>query len=132
MTIKLDMSKAYDWVAWPFMFSTFNRLGFCENWINLIYRFISNNWYSLIVNGSRHGFFKSERGLRQGDPLSPSLFIMSAEQLSQMLNNFNSNPKFRGYYMHPQGPQITHMSFVDDTIIFCSSLKHSLNIVRNN
>lgn len=129
VVIKLDMAKAYDHVAWPFICFMLRQLGFCENWIDLIYRFSSNNWYSLIINGSRHGFFKSERGLRQGDPLSPSHFIVSVELFCQMLNNLKNNPKFRGFYMNPQGPQITHLSFADDTIIECSSLKQSLKIV---
>lgn len=67
-----------------------SKMGLCEVWIDLIYRHISSNWYSLIVNGNRHAFFKSERGLRQGDPISPSLFIICVEFLFKKLNTLNS------------------------------------------
>ncbi|XP_070036476.1 uncharacterized protein [Nicotiana tomentosiformis] len=114
VVIKLDMTKAYD-----------------REWINLIYRFIFNNWYSLIVNGSKHGFFKSSRGLRQGDPLSPPLFVLSVELLSQMLNALQNNRRFHGFYMKRQGPQVNHLAFADDTILFTSGEKHSLQLILN-
>lgn len=64
VVIKLDMTKAYDRVSWPYLYFLLRHMGFSEELVDLIYRFISNNWYSLIVNGSRHGFFNSSRGLR--------------------------------------------------------------------
>nr|XP_009769821.1 PREDICTED: uncharacterized protein LOC104220618 [Nicotiana sylvestris] len=128
VVIKLDMAKAYDRVSWPFLCFMLRKLGFAEVWIDLIHGFISNNWYSIIVNGGRHGFFKSGRGLRQGDPLSLSLFILYAELLSQMLNNLYTNSRYKGYFMNDQGPKINHLSFANDTIIFSSSMKFSLQL----
>lgn len=80
MAIKLDMSKAYNWVSWPYLYILMRRIGFFESWIDMVHKHISSNWYSLLVKGFRYGLFKSEKGLKQGDPPSP-LFILSAEFL---------------------------------------------------
>lgn len=131
VVIKLDMTKAYDRVSWPYLCQALRKTGFSNYWVSLIYRFIANNWYTMIVNGVRHGFFKSERGLRQGDPLSPSLFILSAELLSQMLNRLQNNARHQGFYMSIHGPQINHLTFVDDTILFCNGSKRSIREVMD-
>lgn len=131
VVIKLDMTKAYDRVSWPYLCQALRKTGFSNDWVSLIHRFIANNWYTMIVNGVRHGFFKSERGLRQGDPLSPSLFILSAELLSQMLNSLQNNARHQGFYMSIHGPQINHLTFVDDTILFCNGSKRSIREVMD-
>ncbi|WMV33144.1 hypothetical protein MTR67_026529 [Solanum verrucosum] len=64
VVIKLDMSKAYDRVSWPFLCFVLRHFGFAESWIDLIYGFISKFWYTMLVNGSRHGFFNSGRGMK--------------------------------------------------------------------
>lgn len=87
---------------------------------------MSNNWYSVVVNGTRCGFFQSTRGLKQGDPLAPPLFIIAAELLSRMLNNLNHDQLFNGFYMERRGPQINHLSFADNIIIFTSGKRTSL------
>ncbi|XP_059277923.1 uncharacterized protein LOC132032165 [Lycium ferocissimum] len=87
------------------------KLGFDEIWIDLIYRHISNNWYSIILNGTRNGFFKSNRGLRQRDPLSLALFVISAEHLSILFINLSLNANYTGYYKPIKGPSITHLAF---------------------
>ncbi|XP_055802825.1 uncharacterized protein LOC129872015 [Solanum dulcamara] len=55
----------------------------------MAWRIMSDNWYSVIVNGSRHGFFHSTRGLKQGDPFSPALFIFGAEGLYRLMNKLH-------------------------------------------
>ncbi|XP_015159687.1 uncharacterized protein [Solanum tuberosum] len=90
---------------------------------------MSNNWYSININGHRHGFFNSTRGLKQGDPLSPGLFILGAEMLSRMLNHLHQTPIYKGFNMERKGPQINHLNFADDVIIFASSDKDSMKLI---
>lgn len=63
-------------------------------------------------------FIKSGRGLIQGDPLFPSLFVLTAELLAMMLNALHDNPRYQSFYMCNQNPNINHLSFADDILSF--------------
>ncbi|XP_049378369.1 uncharacterized protein LOC125843198 [Solanum stenotomum] len=131
VVIKLDMAKAYDRVSWSFICLAVRRFGFGELLIDLVWRIMSNNWYSIIINSHRHGFFHSTRGLKQGDPLSPALFILGAEVLSRLLNSLHQIPSYKGFFLEPKGPQINHLSFADDVIIFAAIDRHSLKVIMD-
>ncbi|XP_015160977.1 uncharacterized protein [Solanum tuberosum] len=104
-------------------------MGFDEVFIDMVWRIMANNWYSIVVNGKRHGFFHSTRGLKQGDPLSPTLFILGAEVLSRFLNKLHRHPDYSGFYMEPRGPQVNHLSFADDIILFTSGRQKTLKLI---
>ncbi|WMV30238.1 hypothetical protein MTR67_023623 [Solanum verrucosum] len=101
-------------------------MGFGELFIDRVRRIMSNNWYYVIINGKRHGCFHSTRGLKQGDPLSPALFILGDEVLSRMLNLLHQNQMYKGFQMELKGPLINHLCFADDIIIFTTGIKQSL------
>ncbi|KAI3459158.1 hypothetical protein Pfo_015821 [Paulownia fortunei] len=117
VAFKLDMAKAYDRTQWAFLYKIMKKIGFTEKWISLVRNCIENCWFSVLINGMTAGFFKSSRGLRQGDPLSPSLFIIATEFLSRSLDSLFSKHK-EMYYFNNGGLRISHLSYVDDIIIF--------------
>lgn len=135
VVIKLDLSKAYDRVSWLFLLKTLRKFGFSEVFIDKIWRLLSNNWFSAIINGQVAGYFKSSVGLKQGDPFSPSLFVLIAEVLNQGIHNLMSLGKVFSF-SHPRvTPLISILSFADDSIIFCngapSSLKNLMKFLKS-
>ncbi|XP_049396567.1 uncharacterized protein LOC125860610 [Solanum stenotomum] len=126
VVVKLDMAKAYDRVSWIFLTKVLRKFGFAEVIIDMVWRIISNNWYSMLVNGITHGFFQSSRGLKQGDPLSLTLFIIAAEVLSRGLNNLHRDESKKGYGLPKWSSEINHLSYADDTILFGSGDRGSI------
>ncbi|XP_070011225.1 uncharacterized protein [Nicotiana sylvestris] len=104
-------------------------MGFTERLIGIVFGLVSNNWYSILINGQAHGFFKSSRGVKQGDPVSPTLFILAAEALSRGLNALHTNLYFCGFGMPKWSPKINHLAYADDMIIFSSSDETSLMLI---
>jgi len=123
---KLDIEKAYDHVNWSFLLKVLKDMGFGRKWLNWIKFCISTVKFSLIINGNSEGFFQSQRGLRQGDPLSPFLFLLVMEGLNHMIRKANVNGWIKGFKAQTQGNRdnevgITHLLYADDTLVFCEA-----------
>lgn len=85
MAIKLDMSKAYNRLEWAFLEAMMRKLGFQEEWIRLIMMCVTTVSYSVLINRGPKGKITMTRGFRQGDPISPYLFLLCVEGLTAML-----------------------------------------------
>ncbi|KAK6123164.1 hypothetical protein DH2020_043092 [Rehmannia glutinosa] len=118
MSIKLDMSKAFDRIEWIFVQKTMLALGFPPNFVNLILKCISTVYFSFLLNGAEFGNLTPQRGLRQGDPLSPYLFIICSEVFSCLLQDLQRCNKIHGIAISRSAPPISHLFFADDTLIF--------------
>lgn len=94
--LKLDLSKAFDKVEWNFIKSALSALGFGDSWVKLIMQRVSTTSFSILLNGSPGPKFTTSRGLRQGDPLSPYLFLICIEILSRLLEKAVSEKKISG------------------------------------
>ena len=119
MALKLDMSKAYDRVEWAYMEKVLVKMGFNERWVQLMTLCITTASYSILINGEPQGEISPTRGLRQGDPLSPYLFLMCTEGLHGLIRKAATNGDIRGVTICQNGPKITHLLFADDSLIFC-------------
>ena len=131
MAAKLDMSKAYDRVEWDYLQAILLKLGFNSSWVKLIMACVNSASYFVMVNGEAQGYIKPSRGLRQGDPLSPYLFLICAEGLSSLIRKAERDHMFRGVAICRGGPRISHLFFADDSVIFCRASTSDCGIIQN-
>ncbi|CAL1355157.1 unnamed protein product [Linum trigynum] len=123
LLIKLDIEKAFDNVSWSCLFTVLARLGFKEKWRQWILGAVCSPTISVLINGESKGFFTAHKGLRQGDPSSPGLFVLVMDILSFMLSKLKEDGKIKGFFMNEeeQRGEVTHLLFADDTLIFCDA-----------
>ncbi|CAN1761157.1 Transposon TX1 uncharacterized 149 kDa protein [Linum perenne] len=118
MMIKLDMKKAYDMVDWEGLDKIMRVMGFSDMWCNWINECIRTVQFSVMVNGAPTDNFKPSRGIRQGDPMSPFLFIILTNTLSFLIEKGISHGSLKGLKLNRRCPTLTHVLFADDTILF--------------
>ncbi|KAM2481186.1 hypothetical protein PS1_004717 [Malus domestica] len=131
MGIKLDMEKAYDRVEWDFLDAVMEKMGLCNEWRRIIIGCVSSVHFDVLVNGQPSMTFSPLRGLRQGNSLSPYLFILVGEVLSRMIQDAVNHNLLEGVRFGCSGPIISHMFFADDTLIFLrTNEKNCRNIIQ--
>ena len=95
------------------------KMGFRERWINLVMGCVKAVSYSVLVNGEPCGMIFSTRGIRQGDPLSPFLFLLCTEGLNSLIKKVELQGDIHGYSLYRRGLKLTHLLFANDSLIFC-------------
>ena len=121
---KLDIEKTYDHVNWEAFLDLLKRMGFGVRWCRWIRACISTVQFSVLFNGSPANFFGSSRGLKQGDPLSPMLFLVMMEVFSKMMQRVEGAGLLRGFRADGRrggGVCVLYLLFADDMILFCDA-----------
>lgn len=108
--LKLDMQKAYDRLEWDFLQECLRKMGFCEEWINWTMQCVTTVSYSIKFNGISLPYFKPTRGIRQGDPLSPYLFIIVANVLSLLMKQALEVGTLCGIRLNSYCPTLSHLN----------------------
>ena len=112
VALKLDMEKAYDHLEWDFLFACLVELGFHAKWIRWIRECVTTVSYSLLINNTPQGMFLPSRGIRQGDPLSPYLFLICMNVFTLKLSQLAYCPKSGvGIRVCAQAPSIPSLFF---------------------
>ncbi|KAL0298053.1 UNVERIFIED_CONTAM: Retrovirus-related Pol polyprotein from type-2 retrotransposable element R2DM [Sesamum angustifolium] len=124
--LKVDLRKAYDTVEWDFLIATLRMFGFPTIFIRWIEECVTSAHYSVVVNGGVHGFFAGARGLRQGDPMSPYLFVLVMEVLHMILQQLIEQDGEFQYHWRCQELNLFQLSFADDLLLLSSGLRDSL------
>lgn len=124
--LKVDLRKAFDSVRWDFILASLRAIAIPEFFISLIQECLSTASFTISINGESGGFFKSTKGLRQGDPLSPYLFVLAMECLSRLLLS-RYEAGCIGYHPRTAELKITHLMFADDVMIFFDGTSNSLH-----
>ena len=132
---KFDIKKAYDHVSWSFLLEILDKMRFLSKWRKWIC--ISTARFSIFINGEPAGFFSSSRGLRQGDPRSPLLFILVIEALSKLVFKVVEEGVEEGFEdgvqisnSRSKGVLTSHLLFADDTLIFCKPNESNLGYLK--
>ena len=130
LILKLDFEKAFDSVRWDFLLEVLETMNFGSKWCSWIKGVLTSTRISVLVNGSPTAEFSPERGLRQGDPISPLLYNIVAEVLSVMLTSASNKGIFKGIALGNSSNLITHLQYADDTIVFIEDSMESIQGVK--
>ncbi|KAL9668117.1 hypothetical protein QQ045_002492 [Rhodiola kirilowii] len=130
-SLKLDMAKVYDRIDWTFLRCILLQLGFHQDWVAKIMGYVSTVRYCIRLNGDITEFFTPQRGLRQGDPLSPYLFIICTEWLGHKLRVLHENRTLKGIRISRNAPVITHLFFADDSLLLFEATTATPSIIKD-
>ena len=131
LALKLDVSKVYDRVEWAFLKGFMTKLGFPEMWIERVMCCVSTPSFSIRINGKSYGNIILSRGLRQGDLLSPYLFLLCAEGFSSLLAKVEAENKLHGVSICRRAPSISHLLFANDSFLFCRATQDEVQEIAD-
>jgi hypothetical protein len=114
--LKLDISKAFDSVSWSFLLEILQHLGFGTAWCNLVSRLLTTASTRILVNGEPGEVIRHQRGLRQGDPLSPMLFILVMDVLNSLFTKAEGLGLLQPFTRGNNGQRIS--LYADDVALF--------------
>ncbi|XP_074356044.1 uncharacterized protein LOC141695716 [Apium graveolens] len=128
--LKIDVSKAYEWLEWNFIEGMLQKYGFQEVWIQRIMVCIKTVSYSFIQKGTVFGEVRPQRGIRQGDPISPYLYILCAEGLSSIIKRNEEVGLLHGCSIARRAPVMSHLLFADDYYFFFKAVESEARVMQ--
>src|ERR1044072_564640 len=132
LVMKVDFEKAYDSIDWDFLVYMMRRMRFCEKWVGWIVQCLQSTTISVLVNGSATDQFVPERGIRQGDPMAPFLFLIVAEGLNGLVRMAVQKKKLTGYRMAGDTDlEVPILQFADDTLFFCEATMQNVVVIKS-
>lgn len=120
-SLKIDVRKVFDSINWSFVISVMDSIGFPTTFLTWIRECITIQMFSIKVNGHLEGFFKGRKGLRQGDPLAPYLFVICMEVLTQLLHRASAAREFK-YHPKCDKLKLSHLCFAVDLMLLLKPL----------
>ena len=115
--MQIDLQKAYDMVNWDALECILKEIGVPQQFIRWIMIAVTTVSYRFNVNGCHSNLLQAKRGLRQGDPMSPLLFVIVMEYLNRILYDMQKNPNFN-HHAKCEKLSITNLAFADDLLLF--------------
>ena len=130
MVIKVDLEKAYDKLEWSFIGEMLFRVNFPSNLIQLIMSCVTSVSTSILFHGGVLDSFHPSRGIKQGDPLSPYLFIMCMDFLGQLIEEKCSGKFWNSVKASRNGLAFSHLVFADDVVLFAKANLKNYRAIR--
>ena len=128
MCMKVDLQKAYDRINRGFIKHMMIQMGFPIKFCDLVYERINTATFSIIINGKPIGFIKSNRGLRQGDPISPYLFTIAMEYFTILMDLNLINQRISP--INRVKPIVSHLIYADNLMIFIKANANSAHSMK--
>lgn len=129
MTIKIDLEKAYDRLSWDFITDTLKEVSLRSNSIDVVFHYITTSTIKMLQNGEALEEFHQTRGIRQGDLLSPYVFVLCMERLSHIISVAMQRKFWRPFKVGKNGPSISYLTFTDDLILFAEASMDHVEVI---
>ncbi|XP_038722035.1 uncharacterized protein LOC120014187 [Tripterygium wilfordii] len=131
MAVKIDLEKAYDRLSWDFIQDTLMEVGLSEAWVRNIMSRVTSSWVSIAWHGQLMDWFHQSQGVRQGDAISPYLFVLCVERLGHLINKAVSVGDWKAIKLATYGPALSLLFFADDMVLFAKAIVDQMKIILN-
>jgi hypothetical protein len=128
LLIKLDLARAFDSLSWPFLFEALRQYGFGDRFLEWLAVLLASASTRVLINGDPGPPIWHRRGLRQGDPLSPQLFVLAVDTLGRLFRRATELGVLRR--LHPRRVLPSISLYADDVILFCHPLREEIEAVK--
>jgi hypothetical protein len=121
--------SVYDKLSWDFIWRTLSEIQLPIKMINLIMHSVTSVETNVKWNGARSEYFRPQRGIQQGDPISPYLFVLCIDKLSHFISHAVESGEWKALRAGRSGPLVSHLMFADDLLLFGEATKIQINCV---